>query len=273
MEIPDLATLASFIGMLLAAGIIAGIMAGLLGVGGGMVIVPVLLYMFALMDVPEEHRMHLAVGTSLSTIIVTSIMSVRAHRQRGSIEWSVVRSWSPWVFLGVIGGSLLAAVLDASGLKIIFGVIALIVASYMAFIKADYVIAKAPPKGFARAGIATIIGVLSTLIGIGGGAFTVPTLVLSSVPPRVAVGTSSAVGILIAVPGALGFILAGIGESDLPPLSIGFVNFAAFLALIPMTSLFAPVGARIAHSISPVWLKRAFAVFLLVNGTNILLSA
>ncbi len=273
MQTMDLATFAPFFAMLLAAGMIAGLMAGLLGVGGGMIIVPVLLYMFALMDVPEEHRMHLAVGTSLATIIVTSIMSVRAHRQRGSIDFDIVRSWAPWLILGVVAGTVVAALLDASGLKIVFGAVALIVAAYMAFAKADFVIAKQPPQGAAKVAAASSIGGLSTLIGIGGGTFTVPTLVLSSVPARLAVGTAAAVGILIAIPGALGFVLTGLGQEGLPPLSLGYVNMAAFAALIPMTSLFAPLGARIAHSISPTWLKRAFAVFLLVNGTNILLSA
>lgn len=274
MEALDLGLLLQFFGLLIAAGAIAGVMAGLLGVGGGMIIVPVLLYMFAIMGVAEEHRMHLAVGTSLATIVVTSIMSVRAHRKRGSINWSIVKSWAPWVVAGVIVGSVVAALLDASGLKIIFGVAALVVAAYMAFVRDHYTIAAAPPTGVARAATASTIGGLSTLIGIGGGTFTVPTLVLCSVPTLTAVGTASAVGLFIAIPGATGFILNGLSESNgFPPFSLGYVNVPAFLALIPMTSLFAPIGARIAHAISPRWLRRAFALFLLVNGTNILLSA
>src|SRR5690625_4931430 len=260
--------------MILAAGVVAGIMAGLLGVGGGMIIVPVLLYMFALLDVAEGHRMHLAVGTSLATIVVTSLMSVRAHRRRGSIDWTIVRSWAPWIVLGVIIGSAVAAMLDASELKIVFGVIALLVAAYMAFMREQYTIADTPPRGAARAATATAIGGLSTVVGIGGGTFTVPTLVLSSVPALTPVGTASAVGVLIAVPGTLGFIFSGLGQGgNLAPFSLGYVNVVAFLALIPLTSLFAPVGARIAHAISPHWLRRIFALFLLVNGTNILLSA
>ena len=263
MEALDLGLLAQFFALLLVAGAVAGVMAGLLGVGGGMIIVPVLLYMFTLLGVAEEHAMHLSVGTSLATIVVTSIMSVRAHRKRGSIDWSIVKSWSPWIVLGVICGTLVAAVLDASGLKTVFGVMALLVAFY-----------KAPPKGIAKALTATTIGGLSTLIGIGGGTFTVPTLIVCSVSALKAVGTASAIGLFIAVPGALGFILNGLGESEgMPPLTLGYVNIAAFLLLIPMTSLFAPLGARIAHSITPRWLRRAFAIFLLVNGTNILLSA
>ena len=274
MEALDLGLLAQFFALLLVAGAVAGVMAGLLGVGGGMIIVPVLLYMFTLLGVAEEHAIHLSVGTSLATIVVTSIMSVRAHRKRGSIDWSIVKSWSPWIVLGVICGTLVAAVLDASGLKTVFGVMALLVAFYMAFVREDYVVSKAPPKGIAKALTATTIGGLSTLIGIGGGTFTVPTLIVCSVSALKAVGTASAIGLFIAVPGALGFILNGLGESEgMPPLTLGYVNIAAFLLLIPMTSLFAPLGARIAHSITPRWLRRAFAIFLLVNGTNILLSA
>src|SRR5690625_6289571 len=115
MEALDLGLLLQFFGLLIAAGAIAGVMAGLLGVGGGMIIVPVLLHMLAIMGVAEEHRMHLAVGTSLATIVVTSIMSVRAHRRRGSIDWSIVKAWSPWIVVGVVIGSVIAALLDASG--------------------------------------------------------------------------------------------------------------------------------------------------------------
>ena len=274
MEVLDAGLLAQFIALLIAAGAIAAVMAGLLGVGGGMIIVPVLLYMFTIMDVAEQHRMHLAVGTSLATIVVTSIMSVRAHRRRGSIDWSIVRAWSPWIVAGVIIGSVIAGILDASGLKLVFGAAALLVALYMAFVPDKYTIAKEPPKGTAKAITATSIGGLSTLIGIGGGTFTVPTLVLCSVQTLTAVGTAAAVGLFIAVPGAAGFILNGIGESNgFPPFSLGYVNVPAFLIPIPLTSFFAPLGARIAHAISPRWIRRAFAVFLVVNGSNILLSA
>ena len=274
MEALDLGTLAHFVIMLVIAGAIAGTMAGLLGVGGGMIIVPVLLYMFTLLEVAEAHRMHLAVGTSLATIVVTSVMSVRAHRKRGSIDWNIFKAWAPWIVLGVVVGSVIAAWLDASGLKIVFGGMALLVAAYMAFVREGYVLAQKPPRGAARAATASVIGGLSTLIGIGGGTFTVPTLVLCSIKPLIAVGTASAIGILIAVPGSLGFILSGLDKTEgMPPFTIGYVNIAAFLALIPMTSLFAPVGARIAHAISSRWLRRAFALFLLVNGVNILLSA
>jgi uncharacterized protein len=269
----DVAMIAQFVGLLLVAGALAGLMAGLLGVGGGMIIVPVLFYVFTVLDVESAHRMHMAVGTSLATIVVTSVMSVRAHWRRNSIDWALVRSWAPWLVLGVVIGSVAAGKLDASGLKIVFGGAALIVAAYMAFVKVEFALFKAPPQGPAKAATATSIGGFSTLIGIGGGTFTVPVLVLSSVAPRIAVGTAAAVGIFIAIPAAAGFVVIGRGLPDLPPFSLGYVSIPAFLAIIPMTSLFAPVGARIAHAISPKWLKRAFAVFLLVNGTNILLSA
>lgn len=269
----DLPTLAQFVGLLLVAGALAGLMAGLLGVGGGMIIVPVLFYVFTVLDVEPAYRMHMAVGTSLATIVVTSVMSVRAHWRRESIDWSVIRGWGPWLVLGVVLGSVVAGRLDAGGLKIVFGVAALVVAAYMAFVKVEYALAKQPPQGPAKAVTASAIGGFSTLIGIGGGTFTVPVLIMSSVAPRIAVGTAAAVGVFIAIPAATGFVVIGWGAENLPPMSLGYVSIPAFLAIIPMTSLFAPIGARIAHSISPQWLKRAFAVFLLVNGTNILLSA
>lgn len=270
MEALDVAGSLSLLAPLLAAGTLAGTMAGLLGVGGGMIVVPVLLYTFGLIGVAEAQQMHLAIGTSLATIVVTSVMSARSHHRRGSVAVPILRSWLPWLVLGVAGGAVAAAMLDGSALKIVFGTVALAVGGYMALTRAESALAKAPPHGAARGVVATGIGGLSTLIGIGGGTFTVPTLVLSSVPAKVAVGTAAAVGLIIALPGALAFVLAGWGRSDLPPLSLGYVNLVAFAALIPMTGLFAPLGARLAHRLSPIWLRRAFASFLLVNGANIL---
>lgn len=270
IEALDVAALVPLLAPLLVAGALAGLMAGLLGVGGGMIVVPILLYSFGLLGVAEAQQMHLAVGTSLATIVVTSVMSARSHHKRGSVAVPILRSWLPWLVLGVAGGAGVAALLDGGGLKIVFGSVALTVGGYMALSRAESALAKAPPQGAARGVVATGIGGLSTLIGIGGGTFTVPTLVLSSVPAKVAVGTAAAVGLVIALPGALAFVLAGWGQPGLPPLSLGYVNLVAFAVLIPMTSLFAPLGARLAHRLSPVWLRRAFALFLLVNGANIL---
>jgi len=266
--VDDPSSLAVLLAALAAAGVAAGLIAGLLGVGGGIVVVPVLYHVFGLVGVDEDVRMHLAVGTSLATIVPTSLSSLRAHARRGAVDGAVLRSWGPWVALGVVAGTAVAAVSEGEVLTAVFAVVALLIAAYMAFGKETWRLGDAPPTGLRRAGAASAIGGFSAMMGIGGGTLTVPVLTLHGVPVHRAVGTASAVGLIIALPGALGFAAAGWGDPDLPPYSAGFVSLAGLALLTPSVVLAAPLGARLAHSLDRRWLRAAFAVFLAVTSAR-----
>ncbi|NBC33415.1 MAG: TSUP family transporter [Alphaproteobacteria bacterium] len=257
---------------MLGVGVFAGVLAGLLGVGGGIIIVPALFQLFAFMDVDLAVRMHLAVGTSLSTIIVTSISSLRSHSQRGAVDWQLLRSFGPSVAVGVITGTAIAGVVSGAALTAVFAVMALIVAWYMGFAPDDLRFARELPGGARRAAIGGVIGAISAMVGIGGGSLTVPTLVLCNYPIRQAVGTAAAVGLIIAIPGTAGFMLSGLDAEGLPPLSVGYVNLVGFAILVPVTWVAAPWGARLAHWIRPRLLRLCFAGFLFVVSIRLFAS-
>ena len=261
------------VGGVIVTAIIAGILAGLLGVGGGIVLVPVLFWVLSVTNFPPELSMHMAVATSLATIIFTSVSSARAHDKRGSVDRSLLRLWAPGIILGALTGGFAAKYINGDGLKVIFGVLALLVAINMATPKTLVIRDTLPTSRTTNGLISYITGVFSALMGIGGGTLSVPLLVSFSVEVRRAVGTASAFGILIAVPAVLGFVYAGWGQPDRPPLSIGYVNVAAALIILPFTVGFAPVGAKIAHSVDTKWIKRVFAAFLAVTALRMLLSA
>ena len=253
---------------LAAAGAVAGLLAGLLGIGGGIVIVPALFALFTVLDLDLAIRMPLAVGTSLSTIIVTAIMSTRAHLKRGGVETSVLRSFAPWIVVGVVIGALVAGFAPAGVMLLVFATVALVVAAYMALAPQGATLAQGLPQGPVRWAIATVIGAISSIMGIGGGTLTVPTLTLSGYPVRRAVGTGAAVGLMIAIPATLGMMIVGWGDPRLPAGSLGYVNGLGFAVLVPMTALMAPLGARLAHRLPPLLLRRAFALFLLVTSVR-----
>jgi uncharacterized membrane protein YfcA len=258
----DITTVVVLVGALLLAGAGAGLLAGMLGVGGGLILVPALLLLLDAFDVDQAIRMQIAVGTSLSTILVTSLSSLRSHHKRGAVDWDLLKMWAPAVAVGVLIGSWIAGIADGQVLTAVFAVVALAAALNMTFTPEDFRLAASLPGPIVMAPIGVAIGVASSLMGIGGGQISVPTLVLCNYPVRRAVGTSSAIGLVIAVFGTAGFIIAGWGREGLPPFSLGFVNALAFLAFVPTTAAFAPIGARIAHSIPSVWLRRVFALFL-----------
>lgn len=258
----DFSTLAPLAAALLLAGVAAGILAGLLGVGGGIVIVPVLFQVFGFMGLDADLRMHLAVGTSLACIIPTSISSIRSHWKRGAIDVSLLRGWSPWVALGTISGALIAGLVRGPVLTGVFGTLAFVIAAHLLLTPENAHLADRPPKGPVRAGIGFVIGTVSAMAGIGGGSMTVPTLVVCNTPVRVAVGTSAAMGLIISLPGTIGFALSGWGQEGLPPLSVGYVSFLGLALITPTSILTAPIGARLAHAIPPRVLRGAFAVFL-----------
>ena len=249
-------------GALLVAGAAAGVLAGLLGVGGGIVIVPALFHLFGLLEMAPGISMHVAVATSLSTIIATSLSSMRAHHRRGAVDWGLMRSWAPAIAVGVIAGAVVAGFASGAVLTGVFATVALLVAANMVLTPDGLRLADAMPRGALKAVLGFVIGVVSSLMGIGGGTLSVPIMTLSGFPIRRAVGTASAIGLVIAVPGTIGYMVAGWGNPALPPLSLGFVNLLGFLIIVPMTVLAAPFGARIAHTINPRWLRAAFAVFL-----------
>ncbi len=268
----DPASLALLAGALLLSGAVAGLVAGLLGVGGGIVIVPVLFQLFSVLGFDEAVRMHLAVGTSLSTIVATSIVSMRSHARRGGVDWELFRRWAPAIAVGVIGGTLIAAVVRGTALSAVFATVALVVAGYMSLAPDSLRLTDRLPGGAVLAAIGAAIGGISAMMGIGGGTLTVPTLVLCNYPIRRAVGTAAAVGLLIGVPGTIGFVASGWGEPDLPPLSLGYVSVLGFAVLTPATVLCAPYGAKLAHSIKPRTLRLAFAAFLLATSVKMYLS-
>ena len=261
-----------FAGGILVAGLVAGLLAGLLGVGGGIVIVPVLFNVFLFLGIDEAVRMHLAVGTSLATIIPTAITSARGHFKRGAVDAELLKSWGPAIFVGVLAGTILGGNVRGQVLTAVFAVIALLVAANMAFRKEGMTLADALPGGIGRAAMGLGIGAFSVMMGIGGGTLTVPILTAFNYPIRRAVGTASAIGFIIGVPGAIGFILAGLGAANLPPLSIGYANLIGFALIVPATMTMAPVGVRIAHTIKPRTLRLAFGFFLLVTSLRMFWS-
>lgn len=257
---------------LLLTGVAAGILAGLLGVGGGIVIVPVLFHIFTSLGIDESVRMHIAVGTSLATIIPTALSSSRAHWTRGSVDLDLLKSWGPAILLGVLASTIWGVRADGMVLTGLFGVVALLVAANMAFRSDNRALAETLPGGPVRWGLGVVIGAISTLMGIGGGTLSVPVLTAFSYPIRRAVGTASAIGLIIAIPGAIGFTVNGIGLAGRPPWSLGYVSLPGFAVIVVATVVSAPVGARIAHAIDPRRLRQAFAVFLFLTSLRMLWS-
>lgn len=258
---------------LLVTGAIAGVLAGLLGVGGGIVIVPVLVLVAEIFDINDDIAMLLVVGTSLATIIPTSISSARAHHKRGAIDFDILRGWVPAIFLGALLGGIASKFIGSDGLTLVFGVVAIIVSINLALPK-TLTLAAAPPKAVAsQSAIALPIGFTSALMGIGGGTLSVPIMSMLSVPVHRAVATASVFGLAIAVPAVAGFIWAGLGVEGRPPGSLGFVNLPAAIVLFSMSVLTAPYGAKLAHILEPRKLKLAFAVFLAISAARMLWKA
>ena len=257
---------------LIVTGAASGLLAGLLGVGGGIVIVPVLFLVLEVLAFPPETAMHMAVATSLATIVPTSLSSMRAHDKRGSLDWELFRRWAVFLALGAGLGGLLSRFLEAEALKAIFGAVALLVAVNMASPKKLKLGDSLPGSRLAQRALAGVIGLFSALMGIGGGTLSVPVLTAFSFPIHRAVGTASAFGLVIAAPAVLGFVWSGWGVEGRPPLSLGYVNLAAAAIIFPCTVLTAPFGAKLAHSLNAGRLKIAFALFLAVTAVRMLYS-
>lgn len=255
----------------LLVGVVAGVLAGMLGVGGGLVIVPVLVYLFTLQGFDSSVIMHLAIGTSLATIVLTSLSSIRAHHQRGAVLWSVVGRLTPGIIAGAWFGAVVAHLLPTAALRTIFGLFELAVAAQMAM-----EVSAAPHRqlpGLAGSTAAGgIIGTVSAIVGIGGGTLTVPFLTWCNVEMRRAVATSAACGLPIALAGAIAFMIAGWNHPALAAVSSGYLHWPAVLGIGLTSVLFAPLGARLAHTLPVRTLRRFFALFLAVLGLRMLLS-
>lgn len=257
--------------LLIASGAVAGMFAGLLGIGGGIIIVPVLAMVFTSQGVSIDVLMHVAIGTSLATIVITSLSSIRAHHKHKAIDWHVVRLIAVGVFVGGLLGSVIAKFIAGEDLKLIFSIFMFLIAAQMYFGNEAKAHRKLPDtRGMIVAGIS--IGSIASLMGVGGGSMSVPFLTWCNMNIRKAVATSSAIGFPIAVAGTIGFIVTGWSVSARPVMSVGYVNLPAFLSIVIASVLFAPVGAWIAHRISPVILKRIFAAFLIILGIRMLMT-
>ena len=255
------------------AGMVAGFLAGLLGIGGGFLMVPVMAWAFTALDPDLAGRaIHVAIGTSLATIVPTAVSSALAHRRRGALDVPTLRGWAPLIALGALGGGFLARGIEADALRAIFGGFVIVLALHFAM-PSGLPVLRAPPSGpVASRVIAALIGLVSALMGIGGAVLSVPALRAAGLTMHRAVGTGAAIGFAIALPGVLGYVLAGWGEPGRPPGSIGFVNPLAWVLLVPFTVAAAPLGARVAHRTDANRLRLAFAVFLGLVGLRMVLG-
>lgn len=269
----DAATLVPLLGLLVVTSAFAGLVAGLLGIGGGIVLVPAFLFVFETLGYASPQLMQICLATSLATIIVTSMRSVLSHHRKGAVEWAILRGWAPGIAIGALIGVMIAARLRSDFLQALFGCIAVLIGLYFAFGKREWRLAGAMPGGAIRAVLSPLVGFLSVLMGIGGGSFGVPLMTLCSVPIHRAVATAAGFGLLIALPSVLAFLLVPVPEAVRPPLTLGSVNLGAFVIAISMTLLTAPLGARLAHALDEKTLRRSFAVFILVVAANMLRKA
>ncbi|CFX33557.1 conserved membrane protein of unknown function [Candidatus Filomicrobium marinum] len=249
---------------LLAAGVIVGFLSGLLGIGGGGILVPVLYETFAALGVDPAIRMHMAIGTSLAVIIPTSLRALMAHSAKGVVDWVAVRRIGPWIVIGVVLGIMFADQVTGTTLKWVWVVFGTLFAAKMAFGRDTWRLGHDLPALPKLEIFSVLVGIISVLMSIGGAAFIVTFLTLYGRPILTAVATSSAIGPLIAIPGAIGMMWAGWGHPGLPPLSLGFVSLLGAALIVPSSVLVAPVGVRLAHGVSRRKLELAFAVFLVV---------
>jgi uncharacterized membrane protein YfcA len=255
---------------LAVTGIVAGLLAGLLGVGGGIVIVPVLFFLLQANEVSADSAMLIATATSLATMIPTSLSSIRAHWQKGNVDWLLLKGWSAFIVSGVLLGSWLVTRLDGRWLTLLFGMIATLAALNMLFRSGKPALFPQLPGRAAQGIMAGSIGLCSSMVGIGGGTLSVPLLTLYNYPAHRAVGTAAAIGLLIALPGASTMLLLGQTPADAPIGTLGLVNLLGFCCIVPLTVLCAPIGAALGARLDGALLKKIFALVLLFTGIRML---
>lgn len=257
---------------LMATGVFAGVLAGLLGVGGGIVIVPVLYFLLQGFGVSAASAMAIATATSLATIVPTAISSVRAHHRKGNVDVELLKFWGGIILVSAVVGSLLASSVSGNFLTWMFSVIALVVSLNMLFRSGAPALFPKLPGKTGQALMATSVGGLSVMVGIGGGTIGVPLLTSFNVAAHRAVGTAAAFGLLIALPGVITLLIVGTTPLDAPIGTWGLVNLPAFFLIIPLTMVFAPVGAKLGGKLNPQQLKKAFAVVLFFTGARMLIQ-
>ncbi|WP_373976643.1 sulfite exporter TauE/SafE family protein [Chitinibacter sp. SCUT-21] len=255
----------------LGVGLIAGFLAGLLGVGGGLVIVPALLAVFHFANIEPGLHQHLALGTSLATIIVTGAASVRAHHAKSAVRWDIVGQITPGILLGTFAGAQIAGLISSKGLQWIFVVFAFLVAAQMLLdIKPKPT--RQLPARHGLISIGALIGMLSSWVGIGGGSLSVPFMSACNVPVKTAIGTSSAIGIPIAIAGTIGYAYSGMGIANLPNCTFGYVYIPAFIAIVFASFPMAQFGAALAHRLPVAQLKKCFAALLVILASKMLMG-
>lgn len=257
------------IAIYLACGAVVGVLAGLLGVGGGTVIVPMLVFVFPHEGIPPQYVQQLALGTSLASIMFTSISSARSHHKRGAVQWNIFRNITPGILLGTFFGGLVATHLPTMFLKLffiffLFAIAAKMISKYQPPAKRHM------PGTMGTAAAGGVIGIVSSFVGIGGGSLSVPFMTYCNVPMHTAVGTSAAIGFPIAIAGTLGYVIGGWGAPGLPSSCLGFVHLWALFGIAAASCLTAPLGVRLSHALPTGQLKRFFGVFLIIIGLKML---
>ena len=257
----------------MAAGIVTGLLAGLFGIGGGALIVPVLFEVFRLLGVPEEVRMQLCVGTSLAIIVPTTVRSYRAHRAKGLVIAAVMRSWAVPAVIGVAAGSVTAAFAPARVLELAFVVIAGVIAAKLLAGRESWVLGRSLPGRAGMTGCGFVVGLASSMMGISGGSLATMMMTLYGVPIHNAVATSAGLGVPITIAGSLGYLIAGLPhQAQLPPLSLGFVSVIGVVMIAPISSWIAPLGARLAHALPRRRLEIGFGLFLIAASLRFVVS-
>jgi uncharacterized membrane protein YfcA len=251
-----------FVGYLLL-GAVAGFFAGLLGVGGGAIMVPVLALMFSAQGFPDQHLMHLALGTSMATIVFTSISSLRAHHKHGAVIWPIVRAIAPGIVVGILLGAQVAGRIPTRPLAVFFAI-------FIAYVAVQMILNVKPkpsrqlPGKAGMFGVGAFIGGLSALVAIGGGSLSVPFMTWCNVKVHNAIGTSAAIGFPIALAGTIGYMVSGYGATGLPAGAFGFIYLPALAATVIVSMLVAPIGAKVAHSLPVATVKKIFAALLIL---------
>lgn len=257
---------------LMALGSLSGFLAGLLGIGGGTVLVPGLFYLFSFLGFEQSVLMHMAVGTSLAIIVPTGLSSARSHMARGAVDFKILKNIGSGIFIGAILGSILADSMSTSGLKLVFASASVVLAGIMVSNPGKFFMFE---RGLVQpfAGLAGLFaGVIASLMGIGAALLTVPYMSICSVKIHRAIGTSSALGLTVSIPAALTFIVMGWSVDIRPPLSLGYVNLPAWFLIMVMAALFAPLGAKVAHSVSVGKMRKGFAVFMVLVAAKLVMD-
>jgi uncharacterized membrane protein YfcA len=258
-----------FLPVYLLVGAVAGLCAGLFGVGGGLIVVPALVYAFALLELTSTSLMQLAVGTSLAVIIVTSLSSTVAHHRHGAVQWPLVGRIAPFIAAGSLAGAFIASRVPSAHLKLVFAVVEVLIALQM-YLELKPKPARTLPGPMGLGAVSSGIGLVSAVVGIGGGTMTVPYLTWCNVDIHKAVATSAACGVPIALAGSLGFVWLVPHAVELPPHTIGFIYWPALLGIAVASVAAAPLGAKLSHRLSTRHLRRVFSVFLLLVGLSML---